>query len=177
VAPCICYAESRDGLHWVKPKLGIHEFNGSRENNIILKTMNVMVGCDNFMVFRDDNPACPPEKKYKAIGVDYTEVNGETTECLNLFYSEDAIHFTFDRILTTDGAFDSLNVCFWDPLVQNTGCISGISIPMRAPPATKICPGRICGIFATWNRRILCIGVSRGFWTLATRRIFPFTPT
>ena len=118
IAPVICYAESTDGIHWVKPKLGIHEFNGSRDNNIVMKTMNVMVGCDNFMVFRDDNPACPPEEKYKAVGVDYTEVNGETTECLNLFYSADAIHFTFDRILTTDGAFDSLNVCFWDPLVE-----------------------------------------------------------
>lgn len=116
VAPCICYAESKDGIHWVKPKLGIHEFNGSKENNIVMKTMNVMVGCDNFMVFRDDNPACPSEQKYKAIGVDYTEVNGETTECLNLFYSADAIHFTFQRILSTDGAFDSLNVAFWDPL-------------------------------------------------------------
>jgi len=118
IAPVICYAESTDGIHWVKPKLGIHEFNGSRDNNIVMKTMNVMVGCDNLMVFRDDNPACPPEQKYKAIGVDYTEVNGETTECLNLFYSKDAIHFTFDRILTTDGAFDSQNLCFWDPLCQ-----------------------------------------------------------
>lgn len=118
IAPVICYAESTDGIHWVKPRLGIHEFNGSTENNIVLKTMHVMAGCDNLMVFRDDNPACPPEKKYKAIGVDYTEVNGEITECLNLFYSEDAIHFTFDRILTTDGAFDSLNVCFWDPLAN-----------------------------------------------------------
>ena len=118
IAPVICYAESTDGIHWVKPKLGIHEFNGSRDNNIVMKTMNVMVGCDNFMVFRDDNPACLPEQRYKAVGVDYTEVNGETTECLNLFYSADAIHFTFDRILTTDGAFDSLNVCFWDSLVE-----------------------------------------------------------
>lgn len=133
VAPCICYAESRDGLHWVKPKLGIHEFNGSRENNIIMKTMNVMVGCDNFMVFRDDNPACPPEKKYKAIGVDYTEVNGETTECLNLFYSNDAIHFTFSRILSTDGAFDSLNVAFWDPLHEKYRLYFRNFHPIRQP--------------------------------------------
>lgn len=118
IAPVVCYAESTDGIHWIKPKLGIHEFNGSKDNNIILKTMNVMAGCDNLMVFRDDNPACPPKQRYKAIGADYTEADGKTTECLNLFYSEDAIHFTFDRILSTDGAFDSLNVCFRDPQVK-----------------------------------------------------------
>lgn len=137
VAPVICYAESKDGLHWTKPTLGIHEFNGSKENNIIIKTMNVMVGCDNFMVFRDDNPACPPEKKYKAIGVDYTEVNGETTECLNLFYSADAIHFTFERILTADGAFDSLNVAFWDPLHQKYRLYFRNFHPCRRPSGNE----------------------------------------
>ncbi|MDQ2949540.1 MAG: hypothetical protein M3Y27_26990, partial [Acidobacteriota bacterium] len=36
----ICYAISKDGLHWTKPKLNIFEFHGSRANNILLK------GCD-----------------------------------------------------------------------------------------------------------------------------------
>ena len=31
-----CYAESRDGIHWTKPELGQHEFNGSKRNNIII---------------------------------------------------------------------------------------------------------------------------------------------
>ena len=30
-----CYAESNDGIHWRKPKLGLIEFNGSKENNIM----------------------------------------------------------------------------------------------------------------------------------------------
>ncbi|MDD4872053.1 MAG: hypothetical protein PHR77_15965 [Kiritimatiellae bacterium] len=32
----ICYAESRDGLAWEKPALGIIEFLGNKENNIVL---------------------------------------------------------------------------------------------------------------------------------------------
>lgn len=38
--PCTCYAESRDGIHWERPVLGIHETRGirgfepSRDNNI-----------------------------------------------------------------------------------------------------------------------------------------------
>ena len=35
-AAFICYAESQDGVTWVKPELGLHEFRGSRKNNIVL---------------------------------------------------------------------------------------------------------------------------------------------
>lgn len=31
----ICYAFSRDGLHWEKPRLGVFTYHGSAENNII----------------------------------------------------------------------------------------------------------------------------------------------
>jgi hypothetical protein len=60
----LCYAESRDGLHWEKPDLGIVEYNGSRENNIIIDKIP-----DNFTVMKDQNPDCPPEMKYKAVGM------------------------------------------------------------------------------------------------------------
>ena len=30
-----CYAESRDGIEWTRPHLGLVEFEGSKENNII----------------------------------------------------------------------------------------------------------------------------------------------
>ena len=35
-AACLCYAESKDGLTWTKPRLGLHEFRGSKQNNIVL---------------------------------------------------------------------------------------------------------------------------------------------
>ncbi len=35
-AAFICYAESDDGIRWRKPNLGIHEFRGSKDNNIVL---------------------------------------------------------------------------------------------------------------------------------------------
>ena len=41
------YAESKDGVNWRKPKLGIVEYNGSRENNLvwdlILKSLQMIV--------------------------------------------------------------------------------------------------------------------------------------
>jgi hypothetical protein len=35
----VCHAESQDGLTWTKPSLGLVEFRGSKENNIILDQM------------------------------------------------------------------------------------------------------------------------------------------
>ena len=31
----IAYAESKDGKNWVRPELGLFEFNGSKKNNIV----------------------------------------------------------------------------------------------------------------------------------------------
>ena len=55
-----CYAESDDGIHWKKPELGLHEFNGSKANNIVIASgklgaLNVDAG--HPAVFKDDNPA------------------------------------------------------------------------------------------------------------------------
>ena len=101
-----CYAESVDGIHWIKPKLGVIEWQGSKENNIVFdKALNTS-GIDNFMVFRDDNPACPPDMRYKGIGV--------SKGGLRCFPSPDGIHFRLGDVITNKGAFDSLNVVFWD---------------------------------------------------------------
>ena len=39
----ICYAESKDGIHWEKPELGLVEFEGSKANNIIWDTIAQIV--------------------------------------------------------------------------------------------------------------------------------------
>ena len=111
--PVVCYAESHDGLNWEKPKLKICEFDGSLDNNIILdNTMQKSI--DNFMVFLDSNPACPSEFKYKAVSADNVKIDGRIVHALVSYYSSDAIHFTRGGVITIKGAFDSLNVAFWD---------------------------------------------------------------
>lgn len=104
--PVTCYAESSDGIHWTKPKLGIVEFAGSRENNIIWDG----VGVHNFAVFRDSNPDCPAESRFKALA----GLKGEGG--LFAFHSADGIHWTqtHDTPVITNGAFDSQNLAFWD---------------------------------------------------------------
>ena len=100
----VCYAESKDGIHWSKPWLGLVEFNGSKENNIIWEG----VGSHNFTPFKDTNPNCKAEEGYKAIG------RGEGG--LFVFKSRDGIRWSLmsDKPVITKGAFDSQNLAFWD---------------------------------------------------------------
>ncbi len=99
-----CYAESKDGIHWTKPDLGIIEFNGSKANNIILAGN----AAHNLAPFIDTNPNCKPNEKYKAVG----GVKGG----LVTFKSNDAIHWESlsEGPVITKGYFDSLNTAFWD---------------------------------------------------------------
>jgi hypothetical protein len=56
------YAESDDGVHWRKPKLGLIEFDGNKDNNLVWDG-----GPGNLAPFRDDNPDCKPDERYKAV--------------------------------------------------------------------------------------------------------------
>jgi hypothetical protein len=99
-----CYAESRDGLAWTKPELGLFGFEGSKRNNIVWDGP----GTHNFTPFLDTNPACPPEARYKALG--------RSSGGLIAFRSADGLHWEplADQPLITQGAFDSQNLAFWD---------------------------------------------------------------
>jgi hypothetical protein len=101
-----CYAESKDGINWVKPVLRLFERNGSSENNIILA--NAAPVTHNFSPFLDTNPDAKPEQKYKALGG--TEKSG-----LVAYASPDGIHWKRmqDKAVYNKGVFDSQNVSFW----------------------------------------------------------------
>jgi len=107
-AEVTCYAESDDGIHWVKPDLAIHEMNGSTKNNIILKDQAPFT--HNFSPFLDVRPGVSQSERLKALA-------GTSKTGLVAFVSEDGIHWCRwrDKALLTDGAFDSQNVAFWSP--------------------------------------------------------------
>lgn len=101
-----CYAESNDGLSFSRPELGLHEWEGSSRNNIILDDN----GTHNFAAFKDTNPHCPPGARYKGIG-------GEKKDGgLFVYQSPDGIRWKKikQEAVITDGAFDSQNIAFWD---------------------------------------------------------------
>lgn len=109
-----CYAESQDGIAWVKPKLGLHEIQGSKDNNVMLADLAPYT--HNFAPFIDRRPGVPPEERYKALAGLGGKHGG-----LGAFVSADGLHWKKlrEEAVITKGAFDSQNVSFWS---EAEGC-------------------------------------------------------
>ncbi len=109
------YAESVDGIHWVKPQLGRFEHHGSSANNIVLAEKDVY--SRNFSPFLDTNPDTPPEQRFKAIA-------GDETKGLYGFVSADGLNWELiqEDYIFTQGMFDSHNVAFWSEAEQQYVC-------------------------------------------------------
>ena len=110
-----CYAESDDGIRWRKPELGLHEFRGSKANNIVMapgKAGSATADPGHPAVFKDENPDAPADARYKAI------IRSAKPHGLLAFKSPDGLHWTpmSDGPVITEGAFDSQNLAFWDPV-------------------------------------------------------------
>ncbi len=100
-----CVAESNDGVHWTKPKLGLYDVHGTKENNVVLARNR---GCHNLAPFIDANPDAPADQRYKALG-------GTGKPGLLAFVSADGHRWKqlqADPVITK-GAFDSQNNAFW----------------------------------------------------------------
>jgi len=93
----------------VKPKLGLVEFQGSKENNILLApSPREDPYTQSLSPFIDTRPGVPTEERYKAIG-------GQWPQGLYVLVSADGIRWKKwrDQPVFKEGAFDSQNVAFW----------------------------------------------------------------
>jgi hypothetical protein len=103
-----CYAESVDGITWEKPRLGLVEIDGSKDNNVIWTGAIA----HNFSPFLDENPAADATERYKAVG----GVGMKWGDGFWLLVSPDGIRWRKrdDTPLALEGRFDSHNLLFWD---------------------------------------------------------------
>ena len=113
-----CYAKSSDGMHWQRPDLGIVEFDGSTENNLLAnRVFQVVHGGDHFGVL-------PAERTYNAMC--WSHEQGQ-----HLITSADGLRWR-------EGG--KLRLLAGDTLVcsKTTECLSGIS-PQGLPgyPVTE----------------------------------------
>lgn len=77
------YAESTDGIHWVKPSLGLVEFEGSNDNNLLMMYAH---GTSVMLDEREIDPA----KRYKLMTrVDYPGTRG----FMAVSFSADGLHW------------------------------------------------------------------------------------
>ena len=120
-AGAVCYARSTDGIHWEKPSLGVVEFKGSKENNIVLGhgAGGVRIGQDGGMVFID--PTAPADQKYRML-IRHKETG---KGACHIFSSPDGVRWrlTHPNAVTFDKQershhLDSQNVMFYDDRIE-----------------------------------------------------------
>ncbi|MSU51239.1 MAG: hypothetical protein EXS37_19485 [Opitutus sp.] len=112
-----CVVESRDGITFTRPTVGLIEVSGSTANNVVWRG----VESHNFAPFIDRNPQARADERYKALGglkvPGKNWQQGDTPGGLYAFVSPDGLRWRKlqPAPVLTQGAFDSLNLAFWDP--------------------------------------------------------------
>ncbi|MDE0421790.1 MAG: hypothetical protein OXK76_13025 [Gammaproteobacteria bacterium] len=106
----ICYATSVDGLTWVKPELGLVEYEGSRANNILWRgggdTRKLRAGPHGAGVLKDLRDP-DPARRYKAF---------LKSEILSVAFSADGVHWASPIACPeANSAGDTHNNAFWAP--------------------------------------------------------------
>ncbi len=97
----VCYATSRDGIHWEKPGLGVTAFRGSKQNNIVLTNTTGTVFLD---------PKQSDGNRFKYAG----RIGGGFA--LWIWSSPDGLRWNqyLGRPILRRGPFDTQNQVFWD---------------------------------------------------------------
>lgn len=79
----LAVAESQDGIHWIKPELGIVDFEGSTANNLLI----VRAHGAGILLDEDETDL---NKRYKMV----TRMDDSDNPYMAVAYSNDGIHFT-----------------------------------------------------------------------------------
>lgn len=104
-----CIAESADGITFTRMNLDSSEYENSNIHFTESRTV------DNFSVFRDENPDCPDDARFKALSSLTTWLpDGGMKNELLYYRSADGIRFEKVGVLPIPGVFDSYNIVFWD---------------------------------------------------------------
>jgi len=88
----VCYATSTDGVVWEKPNLGLYDYNGENNTNIVLVGnggRSVNYGASVLVDHRDSDM----EKRYKMAYWDFVNVEGRQVPGLCVAFSRDGIHW------------------------------------------------------------------------------------
>ncbi len=151
-----CLAESTDGLRWTKPKLGLFEVRGTKENNVVLAGDPPF--SHNFSPFLDARPGCPPDQRYKALA-------GISKSGLVAFVSADGLHWRKlrDAAVIPEKApfkfawmFDSQNVAFWSEAEKKYVCYFRVWEGVRRIARTE------SSDFVTWADPVLMSQMTDG---------------
>ena len=103
----LCYAASRDGISWEKPNLGLVEYEGSKENNLVIRASH---GPGALKDVHETDPA----KRFKML---YASDVPAARHGLSVKFSSDGVHWG-DQILVENKSAargDSHHTWMWAP--------------------------------------------------------------
>ncbi|HXG24246.1 MAG TPA: hypothetical protein VNJ09_06795 [Chthonomonadales bacterium] len=92
----LCYAISKDGIHWEKPNLGLHEIDGSKKNNVVIPP-TYHEGQDHWESVLKDPLDPDPKRRYKGFGW------SSLTQGLHTMTSPDGLHWTHSPNIVVPG--------------------------------------------------------------------------
>ena len=118
----LCYATSKDGIHWQRENVNLFNWMGHEENNIVMPGT-----CGSVMI----DPKAPKEERYKALCIIHTsasesplwpEAKGAywdiTGGGIYLLTSPDGIHWKLVSPVASPIFHDSQNFMLWDDRTQ-----------------------------------------------------------
>jgi hypothetical protein len=88
----LCYATSRDGVHWDRPELGLHEVMGTRQNNVVVGDDHHN-GLGHWESTLKDPMETDPRRRYKALGWSSYDWDGPLSGIYSMT-SPDGLHWT-----------------------------------------------------------------------------------
>lgn len=89
----VCYAESRDGIEWTRPNLGLHSYNGIQDTNIVLTgNGGHSLNYNASVLFDAQDPDAA--RRYKMVYFDWSFDGGREYPGLCVAFSPDGIHWT-----------------------------------------------------------------------------------
>jgi hypothetical protein len=90
----IAYAESTDGIHWDRPNLGLVEFRGSKQNNLVSiePADHPFAVANDFVSVLKDEADPDPARRYKMVYIVYLPKAKHSTAATAI--SPDGLHWT-----------------------------------------------------------------------------------
>ncbi|GAA5219687.1 hypothetical protein GCM10025777_03170 [Membranihabitans marinus] len=101
----LAYAISKDGIHFEKPNLGFYEYNGNKDNNIVIPGV---IGGGSVWI----DPKAEAEHRYKSQSKVYP--SGE----FHMHSSPDGIHWKKYGKINPQGPHDTQTIVFWDDTLK-----------------------------------------------------------
>jgi hypothetical protein len=117
---CFCYATSRDGISWEKPSLGLFDWDGSKDNNIVMLPHHDEDNLGTACVFKDDHEA-GEERAFKLVHHYIRKAGDDYVYGLQAATSPDGIRWNriAEPLFTDYKPFDCFNIVFWDEFLES----------------------------------------------------------